>query len=328
MIRIALANPRAPEGLTRTILDGVQALQEGGAPLEIRLAGPLDYPLKTTGLILGEEQFTRYARTADLVLLPYCKRGMQGALVERIGAWEKTVYLDGSEPGKNRRLDPAIRPALLDGSYAGTGGVDREMLAKCALYFRRERPYLPGTLPLPFGIERRYTRYVRAGRARDIDVVCLFGQEAYPPLRRQVREALEVFCNECGLRCLTTKTWTTNGFYRALARAKVGVSVSGGGFDSFRFWETLGADCLLLTETIDIDPPPGTTLAYERVRQFGDLDSFKTELARLATFLQDGYDAWDRRPEYERILAEHSTAARVRYLLREAATKGLINASI
>ena len=326
MIRVAIANPTEPDGLTRTVIDGAIGLAAAGE-IEYRLAAPFDYPLPTKNAVLDEPSFIRYARDAHLIIFPYSKRGMQRELVEATSAWKQTIFLDGSEVGKNRRQDPTVRAALASGFHRGAGGINEEMLGRCPLYFRRERPYPSGVLPLPFGIETRYCRFVRPKRPRDIDFFCVFGQEEFPPLRREVRLTLETFCREHGLRCVTKKTWTQDGFYRALARSKVGISVSGGGFDSFRFWETLGAGCRLLTETIDIEPPRGTTLDYGRIHEFSDVASFKAALERMAVFLKDEYAAWDGAAEYERIISEHSSVARVQHILTEARKIGLISES-
>src|SRR3989344_7029741 len=105
MIKLAIVNGAEPDGLTRTVIDGALELAEAGE-LEFRLAGPFDYPLRTKRYVLGAEPFAAYAKAADLVILPYAKRGMPRGLADELNLWGKTVYLDGSEPGEDRGLRP------------------------------------------------------------------------------------------------------------------------------------------------------------------------------------------------------------------------------
>ena len=305
------------------------------------MSSRFEYTLDTAPFILPESDFIRYASEADLIILLWSKRGTGLNLAGKIGLWDKTVFLDGSEIGKNGRYDRLIRESIIAGAYAGQGRIDEEMLQRCALYFRREKPYIRGIIPLPFGIETRYLSRYDPGKKRDIDFACIFGQEEYPALRRQVRESLEAFCKESGFVCATrptrrrsffglfrTKADGHEKFYEVLSRSKVGVSVGGGGFDTLRFWEILGNGCLLMTEDIDICGPKGASPDYRRIFQFKDADGFAKRLDEAAAFLKNEYERVDTKKtlidEYHKIMGEHSSEARVMDMLKIAAEKGII----
>jgi hypothetical protein len=156
-----------------------------------------------------------------------------------------------------------------------------------------------------------------------------------------VRLALESFCEENGFSYRTKQTSSLfsgmyseaarRRFYKLLARAKVGISVSGGGFDTVRFWEILGNNCLLITETIDIYNERSNALDYERIIQFKDLDDFKRQLGNTMAFLKNGYDSAETRDsmtdEYEAILTAHSSKSRVLAMLDVAERKGIIKST-
>src|SRR3989344_4394385 len=246
-----------------------------------------------------QEVFFDFAKTADLILLIYGKKKTDVELAERIGRWDKTVFIDGSEVGKNNRYDSDVQKAVLQGTFPEYGRINADMLRRCALYFRREKPYIDGIIPLPFGIESSYVRWNETIK-KDIDFCCVFGQDEFPLLRRYVREELEAFCAREGFTCWTKKTETPEEFHQILARSKVGISVGGGGFDTMRFWEILGNNRILMTETIDIDTP----LHYKRIFQFNNLFDFREQLKKVSrSFSTDS-------SEYEKILLEHSSKTR------------------
>lgn len=359
-MRIALLTPLGKEDyLTNTVIDGLLDLnaasraQTGQAAHECALHADYRTYLPILPWKARYEDFLGFAQKADLILLFWSKTATDFATARKINRWDRTVFVDGSELGGNRRLDARIAEQVAAGSYPGQGALDAAMLEQCALYFRRERPYqLAGAgrraLPLPFGIERRY----RAQGAPDksVDFTCIFGQEEYPPLRRQVRERLEVFCREQGFSYQTARTdgvratgfkavaarikraflpsaqkkeGGRNVFYELLARTKVGISVSGGGFDTARFWEILGNDCHLMTEKVALYDEASPALRYSRISEFSDLDSFDRRLVEMGRFLRERWPGLERETEYRRILAEHSTRARVTSILQAAAQLGI-----
>lgn len=320
--------------LTDTVLDGLATLKQKE---NIYLLFPnYAYPSKVKipeGKILPLIEFIKASKDADLILLFNAGQQVEEEVAEKIGMWHKTFFIDGSELGRNRRLDMKIKEALEDGTYSGKGAIRSDYLNKCAAYFRREPPYLNGVTPLPFGIERKYIHYSKKTK-KDIDFVCIFGQEEFPPLRKEVRLALEQFCAENNFVCKTSQTkipffsihsaFAQKRFYSLLARAKVGISVCGGGFDTLRFWEILGNNCILLTEKVGVYPEGTQELNFERIRQFSDSADFKLQLNKVAEYLQNGYDVTSMEAEYKEVLDRHSTLRRVRTILAVAEEKGIL----
>lgn len=353
-MKIALITPIHKEDyLVNTVIDGLLHLIED-EPMYLQTSEYVckmssNYPLPKHSSYATAEQwktskkeFIEFAKTADLIILFWGKGNTDYELAKEINCWDKTVYVDGSEVGGNRRLDPVIVDKLLQGKYLAQGSIDQDMLNKCPLYFRRERPYRTvlsnkGTVPLPFGIERRYVTHIATSVQKDIDFVCIFGQDEYPLLRREVRKSLERFCKTHNLVCATKSTKKKGllglfglkkddgreAFYTILSRAKVGISVGGGGFDTARFWEILGNDCMLMTETIGLYEEGSTALDYQRITQFKDLADFERALEKVAASLAT-YDQFSMKEEYSRIMAEHSTKARVMFILDAAKAKRII----
>jgi hypothetical protein len=318
--KIAAIVPDRNDYLTGTILDGLLWLNKEnvvdfGISSKVFGVGPYKR------FNLGRDDFKKFAATSDFILLFWGKSATNLRLAEEINCWRKTFFLDGSELGKNRRYDRYIQSKVLNKEWECNGKIDTEMLRKCALYFRREKPYIDGIIPLPFGIESKYLKYYSSDVNKDIDFVCIFGQEDFPPMRREVRETLEKYCRDNDLVCYTNRTASQEEFYKLLARAKAGVSVGGGGFDTTRFWEILGNNCLLLTEAIDIYEPDSNALKYNRIFEFKDMDSFNSQLEKISVLLRSNYPPIDYMQEYRDILQRHSSKARVMTIINAAKAK-------
>lgn len=331
LLRIAVITPQRKEDyLANTVLDGLGLLQQEGKGLEFYISSKYPssrVPIKAD-VVLSKKEFIRFAKLSDIILFVWGKKNTDFDLAREIGEWKKTVFIDGSELGGNRRLDKEIEKQVFNLSYEGMGAVDSEMLDKCVLYFRREKPYIDGISPFPFGIESTYIKHYEAGKKKDIDFTCVFGQEDCPPLRRQVRGSLEKFCKENQFVCHTAKTNDPDEFYDILSRTKVGISVSGGGFDTARFWEILGNNCLLLTEKIDIFKPEDKALDYKRIFEFEDINEFEVRLKEVASYLKKGYNQDELGEEFEELLSHHSSKARVLTILNKAQEKNLLKAHL
>ena len=316
--KIAIITPPKLDYMAETIIDGI--IQSGH---DFRLSSGYPSEYEVGDHVLNRKEFTTYAENADLILLMWGKSSTDFNLADTINQWHKTIFIDGSELGKDRRYDKNIQNMVLSGEWVDNGKIDQEMLKKSALYFRRERPYINGIIPLPYGIESKYVKFDENIK-KDIDFVCIFGQEEFPVLRREVREFLEKYCSGGGFICHTKRTKNQEEFYKLLARAKVGISVGGGGFDTARFWEILANNCLLLTESIEIYEPSSRELDFKRIRQFEDFGSFKSELDKISKFITTEYNQKYLEEEYRLILEKHSSKSRVETILNNAKLKGLI----
>lgn len=310
-----------------TVLDGFIQLKKKNKDLEFYLSADaykqalfpyIDY-------VLPRDRFTDFARSADLILLFWCKKNTDFELARWVGAWNKTAYIDDSELGENAWRDFTNQRDILMMKYkGGFGGIDEEMLRLCALYFRKEKPYLDMMITLPYGITSVDRGHYNSAIKKDIDFFCVWGQDNFPLLRRYAREVLIDFCKKNNFKCYVDRTNDRRKFHEMLARSKAGISVSGGCSDTARFWEVLGNNCLLLTEKIDIYQPDSSALDYKRIYQFNNLYDFEYQLGRIGKYLRDEYDIAGLAGEYQAILSRHSSEARVLQILDAARSKGLI----
>ncbi|MFZ2522309.1 MAG: hypothetical protein WAX44_01535 [Minisyncoccia bacterium] len=310
--------------LTDTVIDGLLALREENYDLEFYMPDSYPTDLEVLSFRKSEGDFFNYAIEADIILFAWGKDNTNYELAEKINRYERTIFIDGSEIGRNGRYDEKIQKSIIEGTYEGRSKIDLEMEKKCTQYLRREKPYLRNIIPFPFGIERKYTKHYSENTKKDIDFFCVFGQDEYPIMRREVRGTLIEFCKKNNFKCFTEKTDKDN-FYRMLSRSRVGISVGGGGFDTARFWEILGNNCILLTETIDIYEPNSNRLKYERIRQFKDLSEFKLKLEKLGEYLKSEYDQDSLSSEYQKIIVDHSSKSRVLEIIKKAKEKGIID---
>jgi len=237
---LALIGPtRRKDALFGSVLDGLLQVREEGNEIDFRVSIAYENDADTQLNAVSRNEFVAYAKSADAVVLFWGKDVTDFEFADEINRYDAMLFVDGSEVGKNRRFDTEIQKKIIEGTYDGQGKIDARMLEKCRAYFRREKPYPRGVTPLPFGINRKYIAYTPEV-AKDIDFCCVFGQDEYPPMRRYVRELLEAFCKMNGFSCHTTKTNSPSEFYSILARSKVGISVGGGGFDTYRFLGDFG----------------------------------------------------------------------------------------
>ena len=314
--------------LANTVLDGLIGLSKYKSDIVFFVTKNYPNPFALEKYEKDEVDFIEFAKTADMIILTWGKNSTNILLAEKINEWKKTIFIDGSELGKNNRFDNKIKQEVIDGSYTGIGSIDQTMLSKCILYFRREKPYIKGIIPLPFGIESRYMIFAEKDNTRDIDFTCIFGQDEYPILRKQVKEYIEKFSKENGFKCHTKKTSGFNfddntkkagrdDFYKILSRTKVGISIGGGGFDTARFWEILGSGAMLMTEKIDIYNENSNRLKYKRIVEFKDLEDFKLKIKDMGNYIRNDYknDQIELNTEYEKVVKDHSTGARVQEII-------------
>ncbi len=333
-MKIAIVTPQKNGNyMVDTVLDGVHSLFLESKEIEYHFTRGFPHPFGSDveSHSLDREDFLLFAQSADIIFLGFHFNDFDTKFIEKIDRWERCIFVDGGEPKQNNRLDFLVQKNILNQTHRGPGGVLRDMYDRCALYLKREKPYFKDVIPFPFGIERRY---VQPSIKKDIDFVCIFGQDEFPVLRRYVTELLEDFCKKNNFTYVTKKTQNftqdsrgilgREDFYTTLARAKVGISVGGGGFDTLRFWETLGNNCFLITERIDIFKPPAAELNYSRIFQCNNLFDFAFYFEKVGALLKEGYLQSALEDEYKKILSRHSTKQRIIDVLKEAHRKGII----
>ena len=318
---IAVITPLSKaDGLADTILDGLMSLERSGRISRFMVSSPYPRIIPLPDKQLERRSFKELARAADFIFLIWGKANTDFQLAEEIGEWRKTVFIDGSEVGGNMRYDHSLQKEMLTGEYRGEGAINSLMLSRCLGYCRREKPYVRGVMSLPFGIDSEYYRFYASQprTVKPIDFACVFGQEEYPLMRRYAKQLLVRFCDANGFTYHIGPTADRHQLYELFARSKVGISIGGGGSDTTRFWQILGNNCLLLSESVDIFPKNSTRLKYRRILEFSNLYDFVEQLEVLGHHLRWGYDPDDLTEEYEEILRAHSSEARVMELLLAA----------
>ncbi len=325
MINIACIIPNKKDDyLTNTVIDGLSQLENEGE-INYFVSSNLykNENIKEKNRRVNDSNFIEEAKSADIIILFWSKDGTDINTANKINRFDKTVFIDGSELGGNKRLDEEIVNKVQNLKWENQGKIDVEMMQKCIGYFRREKPYINGIIPFPFGIERKYINWNKEIK-KDIDFVCIFGQQDYPPLRREVKEILEDFCKRNNFSYFTQKTKSKDEFYNILSRAKVGISVSGGGYDTARFWEILANNCILITEKIDIYRPENHRLNYKNIFEFNNKNDFLNVLTRVSQYIVNDYDTDYISDEYKEIIEKHGTRSRVKEIIDYCKYKGII----
>ena len=127
MINVAVITPKEKKDyLVDTIMDG----------LHWRNKNEGDVAYKNSEKV-SRNDFVKFAKEANLIILCHGKDDTTNFdLANEIDEWDKTVFVDGSELGRNRRFDKEIQREVETMTYVGKGMINKEMLKKCAIYFR------------------------------------------------------------------------------------------------------------------------------------------------------------------------------------------------
>jgi hypothetical protein len=147
---------------------------------------------------------------------------------------------------------------------------------------------------------------------KETDVVFL-GSNTHE-LRRRVATAVEALSAR-GLRVVAganspAKRPSWEEYVRTLSRARVGISVRGGGFDTYRYWETPYAGAVLVAETPQIALPDNFVHGEDAF--FAPVDDL-VETA-VAVLERDDLPEIAARGR-ERVLRHHTSVARAQRLL-------------
>lgn len=164
---------------------------------------------------------------------------------------------------------------------------------------------MPGILPLPFGV---IDHGQRASREKDFDVAFM----GLPTSRERVRarDALRRLSSE-GIRVYAPDerlSWWD--YLDILARSRIGISLRGHGFDTYRYWEIPALGTMLLSETPRIEIPDN--FEHGREAWFAAPESMP---AAVREVLASADVAGIARAGHEKLLRKHTSHARGRTVL-------------
>ncbi len=172
-------------------------------------------------------------------------------LIDQLKDKFKIAYVDGSEwtytgyQNKNQMLDSLTNPSL----RRGEPWINEEMFFKCDAYFKREcysQDLQRGIIPLPFGL---MDRHLLNDSAKDIDVMCVFGQHM-TGLRKEVTE----YCLKINSQynVVVAKDLNPEIYKQVLSRSRIVIDAWGGGDNCDRFWEAIGAGACCLYQKYNV----------------------------------------------------------------------------
>jgi hypothetical protein len=195
--------------------------------------------------------------------------------------------------------------------------------------------------PFPYGIEQRFRQSINPNPS--IELSCMLGGVLRE--RKQFRDALQSFnlpsafidtlpsgpedvqrmidfgaVNAAAMR--QQELGHNPRYYETLRNSRRCISVPGGGFDTLRFWEILGAGSLLISKRIAIEMPSPLNegqhyLAFDSVNELRDT---------LATTYRRPDEADEIRSRaHEFALQFHSSTARAEYVLQTLANHRLLD---
>jgi Glycosyl transferases group 1 len=232
--------------------------------------------------------------SADAVVIGSLRAGIRSLVDEVFELQPRTpvVYLDGEDDfyvlGIRSRVDVYCKREIL---LPGNRSVVREGVRRVHRRLRRRlenrdpladpvsvaRSRDRGLVPLTFG----WPGPLPQRGPTDHDVAFLSNPTSHA--RALVRSDLERLAAE-GIRVRMLAEgerldWTS--YMDVLARSRIGVSVRGGGFDTFRYWEIPAAGALLLAETPRIVIPGNFADGREAV--FAPVDRIASRIRDLLT---------------------------------------------
>jgi hypothetical protein len=229
---------------------------------------------------------------ADAIVIGSLRSGIRDAVGQVLALARRppVALLDGEDDafvrGAVSRVDVYFKREILAGRGAGT---PREILRRGHRALRKRvenRDPLADPVGLARAGDRRLTPLPLAWigglperRPIEHDVACL--QAPTSPLRAVVAEGLRHLRAD-GLRVRLLDEDERLGwreYMDVLCRSRVGISVRGGGHDTFRYWEVVAAGALLLAEPTRIVIPGNFVDGREAV--FAPVRRMAARLARL-----------------------------------------------
>src|SRR5574343_359825 len=124
-MNIAVILPKGKSDyLGYTVLDGLMELQKTEMNLKFHTTSNFPSPFDLSKYEKNDDDFIEYAKSVEMIILVWGKNSTNIDLAEKINRWDKVVFIDGSELGKNNRFDKQIQKSVIEGSYEGIGSID------------------------------------------------------------------------------------------------------------------------------------------------------------------------------------------------------------
>ncbi len=264
---------------------------------------------------LTDSEFVSQANRCDALLVFFGKvRGnkpVRRHLLDRVTLpREKIAYIDGAEwRADGWHTEKQVVASLTNPSARrGEPWIDEEMFKRCGHYFKREcypQDLTRGIVPLPFAL---CDRHVIATDAKDIDVLCSFGQTR-TGMRREAVEVVtrfkETMDTSLALNVVIRGNLSPAEYKDHLRRARVVVDAWGAGDTNDRFWEGVGAKACVLYQHYNV-LMPDPFVDWEHAVSWSTTSELSSRLHRLVYSGDEVLEVGERGLEHAKL---HHTAA-------------------
>lgn len=185
----------------------------------------------------SDKEIIELASNADYIFAFWSKKKdppPKYFLLDEIGRWDKTVFIDGSEWNQTGRR--TLFQKLNGNIRQSEPWINEDIFSKVKLYLKREcypSDIERGIKPFPFAALSKY--FTNNDPVKDIDVFCLFGQN-----KTGLRQKAEKISNKLkkeGYNVIVGGSFPFHKYLDLTARSLISIDAWGGGDCNARRWE-------------------------------------------------------------------------------------------
>jgi len=229
------------------------------------------------------------------------------------------AYVDGSEwtctgyQNKNQMVDSLKNPSL----RRGEPWINEKLLKLSKTYFKREcypEDIKSGIIPLPFALS---DRHVIKNDNKDIDVMCVFGQNM-TGLRKEVIEHCLMLKATTNYNVVVSDSLDQDSYKNVISRSRIVIDAWGGGDNCDRFYEAIGAQacCLYQKYNVIVENP---FIDFKHAVSFEDMNSFANKLELLLKSKDVTFELG--KSGFLHALKHHSSVNRAKTIIERMALK-------